>query len=79
MRGPKPTHPIALTTEEAKQLQQLSKKHHRHPSSRVTVRFEGSRSICHDVQAWTILPHLSMHPYRRDERCSAICFAPNTL
>ncbi len=27
MRGPKPTHPIALTAEEAKQLQQLIRAH----------------------------------------------------
>ena len=27
MRGPKPTHPIVLTTEEAKQLQQLIRAH----------------------------------------------------
>ena|SRR2546425_8107005 len=27
MRGPKPTHPIALTADEAKQLQQLIRAH----------------------------------------------------
>ncbi len=27
MRGPKPTHPITLTAEEAKQLQQLIRAH----------------------------------------------------